>query len=89
MWATSEEGRRCLTGQAAGEYLTNRLRLAFQAAYNVARDTFSRVPHKEEGVSVVEVANMWRSGDFVYMVLGGEEHMFSIADILALKDLSE
>jgi len=33
-WLFSEEGKRCLEGKTSGQYLENRLRLAFIAGWN-------------------------------------------------------
>lgn len=36
-WFDSDEGRRCLAGEPFGEYLKNRLELAFIAGVNAAQ----------------------------------------------------
>ena len=43
----------------------------------------------EGDVSLIAPANMWRLGDYVYMMLEDEEYMFSISDILDLPDVAQ
>lgn len=88
MWATSPEGQECQRGAAEGKYLKNRLNNAFMAGYEARQQVFSAPKGVGEHVSVIQNADMWRSGGFVYMQLAGNEYMFNIGDINGLPDLS-
>jgi len=41
-WFESEDGKKCSEGQASGQYLRNRLEMAFLAGYNFADEQFDK-----------------------------------------------
>lgn len=44
---------------------------------------------KKDNISPMEVFDMWRHGDAVYMKLGEEEYIFNYQDFINLPDLDE